>query len=244
MSEPAIRASGLGRAFDDRWAVRDLDLAVAPGEIYGFLGQNGAGKTTTLRMFAGLLRPSEGELRITGLTHAGAGRTLRRRIGFLPDTPPLHDYLTARQHLALVASLWGVPRRERDERGDRLFDALGIAGQADALCKAASHGTRKKIHLAAVLATAPSVLLLDEPTSGLDPLAVRQLKDLLGEQARAGATVFLSTHGLELAEQVCHRIGILAGGRLRAEGTAAELRAQHLDASLVDVFLAVTAAAR
>jgi ABC-2 type transport system ATP-binding protein len=95
-----------------------------------------------------------------------------------------------------------------------------------------------------VLATAPSVLLLDEPTSGLDPLAVRQLKDLLGEQARAGATVFLSTHGLELAEQVCHRIGILAGGRLRAEGTAAELRAQHGDASLEDVFLAVTAAAR
>lgn len=244
MSGPSIVAAGLGRAFDGRWAVRDLDLSVAPGEIYGFLGQNGAGKTTTLRMMAGLLRPSAGELRIAGMTHADAGRALRARIGFLPDTPPLHDYLTGRQHLALVASLWGVPRRERDERGERLFEALGIGAQADEPCKAASHGTRKKIHLAAVLATAPSVLLLDEPTSGLDPLAVRQLKDLLQEQARAGATVFLSTHGLELAEKVCHRIGILAGGRLRAEGTAAELRAQNGDASLEDVFLAVTAAAR
>jgi ABC-2 type transport system ATP-binding protein len=244
MSEASIVAAGLGRAFDGRWAVRDLDLAVAPGEIYGFLGQNGAGKTTTLRMFAGLLRPSAGELRIAGLGHASAGRALRRRIGFLPDTPPLHDYLTGRQHLALVASLWGVPRRERDARGERLFDALGITGAADELCKAASHGTRKKIHLAAVLATAPSVLLLDEPTSGLDPLAVRQLKDLLLEQARGGATVFLSTHGLELAEQVCHRIGILAGGQLRAEGAAAALRAQHGDVSLEDVFLAVTRDAR
>jgi ABC-2 type transport system ATP-binding protein len=240
MSEPAIRTEGLGRAFDGRWAVRGLDLAVAPGEIYGFLGANGAGKTTTLRMLAGLLRPTEGSLRIVGLTHERAGRALKRRLGFLPDAPPLHDYLTGRQHLALVASLWGVPRALRDERGERLFDALGIAAHADELCRGYSHGTRKKAHLAAVLATAPDVLLLDEPTSGLDPLAVRRLKDLLLEQARAGTTIFLSTHGLELAEQVCRRIGVLAHGRLCAEGTAAELRAQHGDASLEDVFLAVT----
>jgi ABC-2 type transport system ATP-binding protein len=240
MSAPAIAAEGLGRAFDGKWALRGLDLAVAPGEIYGFLGENGAGKTTTLRMFAGLLRPSEGALRIAGMTHERDGRALKARIGFLPDTPPLHDYLTGRQHLALVASLWGVPRRLRDERGERLFDALGVTAHADELCKGYSHGTRKKVHLAAVLATAPEVLLLDEPSSGLDPLSARRLKDLLLEQAAHGTTVFLSTHGLELAEQVCRRVGILARGRLCAEGTPAELRARHGDSSLEDVFLAVT----
>lgn len=239
----AIHTEGLGRAFDGKWAVRGLDLAIAPGEIYGFLGPNGAGKTTTLRLLAGLLRPTEGSLHIAGLAHERDGAALKRLLGFAPDTPPLHDYLTARQYVALVASLWRVPRRDRDERSDRLFDALGIADVADEPCKGCSHGTRKKVHLAAVLTTAPRVLLLDEPTSGLDPIAVRQLKDLLLAVARDGTTVFLSTHGLELAEQVCQRIGVLAHGRLGAEGTPTALRSQHGGASLEDVFLAVTAAA-
>jgi ABC-2 type transport system ATP-binding protein len=243
MSEPAILTQGLGRAFAGKWAVRDLDLAVRPGEIYGFLGQNGAGKTTTLRMLTGILRPSAGTLRILGLDHAAPGRALRAQLGFVPDTPPLYDYLTGRQYVALVASLWQVPRRDRDQRCERLLDVLSLREHADELCKGYSHGTKKKIHLAAVLTTAPRVLLLDEPTSGLDPLSTRRLKDLLLAEAANGTTVFLSTHGLELAEQICHRVGILAHGRLRTEGTVAELRGRHGDASLEDVFLAETAAA-
>jgi ABC-2 type transport system ATP-binding protein len=240
MTDAAIVTSGLGREFAGKWAVRDLDLAVRPGEIYGFLGQNGAGKTTTLRMLTGILRPSAGSLRILGLDHASSGRALKQRLGFVPDTPPLYDYLTGRQYTALVASLWHVPRRERDARSAVLFERLGLDEHADELCKAYSHGTRKKIHLAAVLTTAPTVLLLDEPTSGLDPLSTRRLKDLLVEQSARGTTVFLSTHGLELAEQICHRVGILARGALQAEGTVAELRARHADRSLEDVFLATT----
>ncbi|MBL8738639.1 MAG: ABC transporter ATP-binding protein [Planctomycetes bacterium] len=240
MSEPAIEGRGLGRAFAGKWAVRQLDLVVARGELYGFLGQNGAGKTTTLRMLAGLLRPDEGNLRIEGLEHGSRGRALQQRLGFVPDTPPLYDYLTGRQYVALVASLWRVPAADRDRRSAPLFEQLGLDDHVDELCKGYSHGTRKKIHLAAVLTTAPSVLLLDEPSSGLDPLSTRRLKDLLVAECKRGTTILLSTHGLELAEQICHRLGILAGGRLRAEGTANELRHQYGDRSLEDVFLATT----
>ncbi|MFM1873610.1 MAG: hypothetical protein RL398_3032, partial [Planctomycetota bacterium] len=219
-----------------------LSLQVRPGELYGFLGQNGAGKTTTIRMLAGLLQPSEGEVRIVGMNYAEHGSALRRRVGLVPDTPPLYDYLTGRQYLALVASLWQVGRRERDERAERLFDLLQLTDIADDLCKSYSHGTRKKVHVAAVLATAPDVLLLDEPTTGLDPLSTRRLKDLLRAEAARGAAVLLSTHVLETAEQICHRVGILAAGTLRAEGTADELRVAHGGGTLEDVFLRLTEA--
>ncbi len=240
MTEPAIETRGLGREFAGTWAVRDLDLAIAPGELYGFLGQNGAGKTTTLRLLTGLLRPSAGTLRILGLDHGHHGSALKQRLGFVPDTPPLYDYLTGRQYVALVASLWHVSRADRDARAEPLFEALGLREHVDSLCKGYSHGTRKKVHLAAVLCTAPPVLLLDEPTSGLDPLSTRALKELLLARARAGTTILLSTHGLELAEQICDRVGILARGTLRAEGTVAALRQRHDDRSLEDVFVAIT----
>ena len=235
---PAMIAThGLGREFGGKWAVRELDLAVARGELYGFLGQNGAGKTTTLRMLAGLLRPNAGTVRIGGLEHAHDGRALRQQLGFVADTPPLYDYLTGRQHVALVASLWRVDRRTRDRRAGELLELLELTDAADELCKGYSHGMRRKIHLAAVLTTAPAVLLLDEPTTGLDPVSTRRLKDLLRAQAERGTTVLLSTHVLEIAEQICHRVGILAAGRLCAEGTVAELRERHGERSLEDVFL-------
>ena len=237
---PAIETIGLGRHYDGRWAVRDLALRVAHGEIYGFLGQNGAGKTTTIRMLAGLLQPSAGTARIEGREHGEAGRSLKRVIGLVPDTPPLYDYLTGRQHVGLVASLWGIPRKERDQRCERLFHLFGLTEIADQLCKGYSHGTRKKLHIAAVLTTAPQVLLLDEPTSGLDPLSTRRLKDLLLEEVARGTTVMLSTHVLEIAEQICHRVGILSNGNLRAEGTVPELRQRHGNRSFEDVFLSTT----
>lgn len=243
MNDAAIRTDKLSREFAGKWAVRDLDLAVRPGEIYGFLGQNGAGKTTTLRLMTGLLRPSSGTLRIAGLDHASNSRALKQCLGFVPDTPPLYDYLTGRQYLALVASLWHVARRDRDERAARLFELLGLDEHVDELCKGYSHGTKKKLHLAAVLTTAPRVLLLDEPTSGLDPVSTRRLKDLLLAESQRGTTILLSTHGLELAEQICHRVGILARGTLRTEGTVDELRQQHGARTLEDVFLAATEAA-
>ena len=232
-----IEARGLGRSFGDKWAVRDLDLTVTHGELYGFLGQNGAGKTTTLRLLAGLLRPTVGDVQIAGMDHGRHGRQLKQRLGFVPDTPPLYDYLTGRQYIALVASLWRVDRKLRDERSQRLLHLLSLEDVADDLCKSYSHGMRKKAHLAAVLTTAPDVLLLDEPTTGLDPISARRLKDLLRDEVARGTTILFSTHVLEAAEQICDRVGILAGGRLRAEGTVDELRGQHDATSLEDVFL-------
>lgn len=245
MSEPtaAIVTESLGREFAGKWAVRNLDLRVEPGEIYGFLGQNGAGKTTTIRMLSGLLRPTEGTARIAGLDHTTGGRAIKQCIGLVPDTPPIYDYLTGRQYVALVASLWHIGKKDRDERCARLFHLLALDEAADELCKGYSHGMRKKVHLAAVLTTAPQVLLLDEPTTGLDPLSTKRLKDLLQEESRRGTTILFSTHMLETAEQICHRVGILANGRLRAEGSVADLRAQFGQHTLEDVFLDITAAA-
>ncbi|MGK0201288.1 MAG: ABC-2 type transport system ATP-binding protein [Planctomycetota bacterium] len=235
-----IKTTGLGREFGGKWAVRDLDLHVQRGELYGFLGQNGAGKTTTLRLLAGLLRPSSGDALIAGLSHRKDSRALKMRLGFVPDTPPLYDYLTGRQYIALVASMWRIPRKQRDERADRLLDLLHMSDVADDLCKSYSHGMRKKVHLAAVLTTEPEVLLLDEPTTGLDPGSTRKLKDLLRVEVGRGTTVLFSTHVLDTAEEICDRVGILAKGRLLAEGTVAELRAQHDNQSLEAVFLALT----
>lgn len=236
----SIETTGLCRKFGGNWAVSELNLRVYAGELYGFLGQNGAGKTTTLRLLAGLLRPTNGEARIAGLSHSTDSRALKMRLGFVPDTPPLYDYLTGRQYIALVASMWHIERKLRDERADRLLELLNMSDVADDLCKSYSHGMRKKAHIAAVLSTAPEVLLLDEPTTGLDPGSTRRLKDLLRDEVARGTTVLFSTHVLDTAEEICDRVGILAKGKLLAEGTVEDLRAQHDNQTLENVFLSLT----
>ncbi|RMH04812.1 MAG: ABC transporter ATP-binding protein [Planctomycetota bacterium] len=235
-----IETSGLTRRFGPLTAVAGLDLRVAPGELYGFLGPNGAGKTTTLRMLAGLLRPHAGRIRLAGIDPAEEPRRARSRTGFVPDTPPLYEHLTGRQHLGLVASLYGVPPAARDARAVDLLEAFGLAERADELIKGYSHGMRKKLHLAAVLLTRPRVLLLDEPTTGLDPRSARVLKDLLQEFCDRGGTVLLSTHLLDTAERICHRVGILDHGRLLAEGEVGALLAGGAHGTLEDVFLRLT----
>jgi len=235
----AIETRGLCREFGGRPAVRDLELRIRRGELYGFLGPNGAGKTTTIRMLGGLLRPTRGEIRIDGHDARDGAAHVRRITGLVPDTPPLQDYLTGRQYVAFVASLWRVPATQRDEEAERLFRLFDLADRADDLCKGYSHGMRKKLHVAAVLATRPKVLLLDEPTAGLDPRSARILKDLLRETSARGVTVFLSTHLLETAQEICDRIGILSQGERVAEGTMEELRSRE-DESLERIFLRLT----
>ncbi|MBL8896207.1 MAG: ABC transporter ATP-binding protein [Planctomycetes bacterium] len=236
-----IEIQGLSRRFGAVLAVSELDLSIARGEIFGFLGPNGAGKTTTLRMLCGLLRPSSGTIRIGGLDLAAAPAAVRRLLAFAPDTPPLYEYLSVREHLGFVASLYGLSAAERDERSRALLPQFGLSAYADQLCKGLSHGTRKKAHLAALLCVAPQVLVLDEPTNGLDPRSTHELKQVLRAARDAGTTVFLSTHVLGVAEAICDRVGILSDGRLLACGTLEELRKSG-DRSLEDVFLRVTEA--
>ena len=224
-SSATIVTESLGREFAGKWAVRGLDLCVQPGEIYGFLGQNGAGKTTTIRMLSGLLRPSEGSLRIAGLDHTSGGRALKQIIGLVPDTPPVYDYLTGRQYVALVASLWHIARRERDERCARLFHLLALDEAADDLCKGYSHGMRKKVHLAAVLTTAPQVLLLDEPTTGLDPITSTVIENLIvGLTHDTGATSIVVTHQHSTIFRG-DTITMLYQGQVVGTGTPDEMRA-------------------
>ncbi|TAH37400.1 MAG: ABC transporter ATP-binding protein [Planctomycetota bacterium] len=238
---PLVEARALCRRFGRIEAVAGLDLRIPEGSLYGFLGPNGAGKTTVIRMLTGLLQPSSGEVLIAGRPYSEAGRGIRRMVGYVADTPPVYDYLTGRQHIAFVTSLYGVPPAVREAAAERLLEALGMSERADEICKGYSFGMKKKIHIAAVLACSPRVCFLDEPTSGLDPRSAWQLRELLREHCRRGNSVFLSTHLLETAEKVCDRIGILDRGRLRAEGTLDELRALGGEQSLEGIFLRLTA---
>jgi ABC-2 type transport system ATP-binding protein len=221
-------------------AVDALDLTVATGELYGFLGPNGAGKTTTVRMLTGLLQPSAGTLRIAGHDIVSEAATVRALTGFVPDTPPLYEYLTGWQYAAFVASLYDIEPEQRDADIADLFARFELSSAADQLCKSYSFGMRKKLHIAATLVTRPAVLFLDEPTTGLDPRSARSLIDLVRELASSGTTVFLTTHLLHLAQELCDRVGILSKGRLLAEGSVDDLMTRRGDASLEDVFLRLT----
>ncbi len=229
----------LTRRFGASEAVTDLNLSVSAGEIYGFLGPNGAGKTTTIRMLCGLLRPSSGRIEINGVDLVSRPAEVRAITGLVPDTPPIYEYLSGREYIGFVASLYGIDPRRRDELAEHYLEAFDLAHRADELCKSYSHGMRKKIHIAAVLVTSPRVLFLDEPTNGLDPASARKLKDVLAVVRDGGTAVFLSTHLLDTAEEVCDRVGILTAGKLRAEGTMSELR-DGGDASLEEIFLQLT----
>jgi ABC-2 type transport system ATP-binding protein len=235
-----IETTGLTRTFGKTTAVLDLDLQVRAGEIYGFLGPNGAGKTTTIRMFCGLLRPSRGSIRIAGIDLQADAPAARHLFGFVPDTAPLYEYLTVIEYIGFVTSLYGISAATRDTRATAQLELLGLADQADDLCKSLSHGMRKKVHIAAMLTVAPRLLIMDEPTNGLDPKSTRVLKDVLVRARDAGTTVFLSTHVLDVAQEICDRIAILDRGRLLASGTMAELRAHDPGRSLEAVFLQLT----
>ena len=239
-SGPFLEVRGLGRDFDRVAAVKDLDLRIEPGEMYGFLGPNGAGKTTTMRLLTGLLRPTRGTIHIDGRTYADDGRHIRAITGYVPDTPPLYEYLTGRQYIGFVASLYGIEPEQRNADAARWLEALDLADRGDDICKSYSHGMRKKLHIAAVLVTRPRLLFLDEPTNGLDPRSARHLKDSLLRVRDEGVTIFLSTHLLETAAELCNRIGILYAGELRAEGTLDELRALGSGDTLEDIFLRLT----
>lgn len=239
-----IEAIGLERRFGDFQAVQGLDLQVAPGEIFGFLGPNGAGKTTTIRMLVGLLRPSAGRVIIDGVDMTADPLGARARTAFLPDTPYLYEKLTAREFIHFVAGLYRVPPALAARRIDELLPLFGLADRADDLIEGFSHGMRQKTVLAAALVHDPRVLFLDEPTVGLDPRSARLLRDILRQLAARGATVFLSTHILEIAERMCDRIAIIDQGRIIAQGTVEALHAQaDRRGSLEDIFLELTGGA-
>lgn len=239
---PALHVSALRKTFSTAVAVDRMDLRLASGEFYALLGHNGAGKTTTLRMIAGLLPPDTGEIRIFGVDAVRAPLEARRITAWLPDEPMLYDKLSPLEYLEFVAGLWGVEPGIAERRAADLLDILELKAHRHARCEGFSRGMKQKVALAGALIHEPRLIMLDEPLTGIDASVARQVKDLLTARVRAGATIILTTHILEVAERLADRIGIVVQGRLAAEGTLDELRtrAGNGKGTLEDVFLSLT----
>lgn len=232
-------ASRIGKAYKGRPVLRDISLSVNRGEAVGLLGPNGAGKTTTLKMVVGLLAPTAGHVRVFGIDNAADPVAAKRQIAWLPDEPMLYDKLTPVEYLEFVAGLWGIDARTAAARADELLTRLELSDHRHERCEGFSRGMKQKAALAGALIHDPRLLILDEPLTGLDAAIARQVKDLLAERARAGCTIILTTHIMEVAERLVDRIGIIQHGLLLAEGTLAELRQRHGrdGASLEELFL-------
>jgi ABC-2 type transport system ATP-binding protein len=237
-----IELIDVSKRYGARLAVDRLQLVVPRGELFAFLGPNGAGKTTTIKMLCGLLFPSAGTVRVGGFDLATHGDDARRLIAFVPDTPYLYEKLTGREFLRFIGELYGMPADDLARRQDEVIDLFRLDEFVDDLTEGYSHGMRQRTVFAAALLHRPQVLIVDEPTVGLDPKSIRLLKDLLRQQADAGTTVFLSTHSLDIAQELADRIGIIDRGRLIGCGTLESLREQaQFAGSLEDVFLKLTA---
>ncbi len=247
MANPLHRPVALGlrsltKRFD-RPAVDALDLTVYGGEFYALVGPNGAGKTTTLRMVVGLLKPDAGTICIEGIDALGHPEAAKQITAWLSDEPMIYDKLTPFEYLEFVAGLWRIDATTAEARARELLDWLGLEPHAHERCEGFSKGMRQKVALAGALVHDPRLIILDEPLTGLDAGSARQVKNVLRERVRAGGTVIMTTHILEVAERMADRIGIIANGRLIAEGTLDELRKQTGAAasSLEDTFLTLVA---
>ncbi|MDP2409066.1 MAG: ABC transporter ATP-binding protein [Pseudolabrys sp.] len=236
----ALATRGLCKRFD-RPAVDDLDLTIHGGEFYALVGPNGAGKTTTLRMVTGLLRPDSGSIAIDGIDALADPVAAKQITAWLSDEPMIYDKLTPYEYLEFVAGLWRIDAAAAEPLARELLDWLGLAPHAHERCEGFSRGMRQKVALAGALVHDPKLIILDEPLTGLDAGSARQVKNVLKERVRAGGTVIMTTHILEVAERMADRIGVIAHGRLIAEGTLDELRARSGQTALEDAFLALVA---
>src|SRR6478752_3272303 len=236
----ALEVLGLTKRFD-RLAVDSLDLTIHAGEFYALVGPNGAGKTTTLRMVAGLLRPDAGAVSIFGIDALANPVAAKQLMAWVSDEPMIYDKLTPLEYLEFVAGLWGIAPAVAEPSAQHLLVSLGLEPHLHERCEGFSKGMRQKVALAGALVHDPRLIILDEPLTGLDAVSARTVKGLLSERVRAGCTVIMTTHILEVAERMADRIGVIASGRLVAEGTLTELRQQngHADTSLEDLFIAL-----
>lgn len=243
---PALRVSKLSKVYGDLRAVNALSFEVAPGEVLGLVGPNGAGKTSTLRCLAGIIPPTYGDIFIAGASLADFPVAAKQHLAFLPDEPRLFDYLTVKEHLNLIARLYGVA--DWEARGATLLSELELSGKEDALPAELSRGMKQKLTIACGFLHDPRLILLDEPLTGLDPLGIRKMKASLKARAEAGAALVLSSHLLPLVEELCDRVLIIAGGKCVALGTVEEISRHFAPegqaASLEDLFIRITQEAR
>ncbi len=241
-AEITVKLDHVSKKYGDLEAVKDLSLEIRAGEVFGFLGPNGAGKTTTIKMIGGLLRPDAGAVHVCGLDISRAPVEAKRRLGYIPDRPFLYEKLTAWEFLRFIAGIYDLPANTFEGRAARLLALFGMERWKDHLIEGFSHGMKQRVVMAAAFLHEPHVLVVDEPMVGLDPAGARLVKEVFKDWAARGHTVFLSTHTLEVAEEVCDRIAIFYQGRILDHGTFAELKTRHArdDSSLEQIFLGLT----
>jgi ABC-2 type transport system ATP-binding protein len=248
---PAVSTTGLTRRFGDFIAVQDVNLTVAPGQFFGFLGPNGAGKSTTIKMLTGLLAPTSGSIQILGLDAIANPIEVKRQIGVVPEGLALFGRLTAAEYLRFVGRMYGLDQATTAARTTELLEFMGLAGETKKLITDFSHGMQKKLALAAAVIHGPRILFLDEPFEGVDAIASGTLKAMLQGMIARGATIFLTSHVLEIVERLCTHIAIIDRGHLIANGSLEELRAgvqarnpegtgsSHQTLTLEQIFLSV-----
>lgn len=229
-----LKIEGFTKCYGEKVAVNHLNLHIAPGEIYGFIGHNGAGKTTTLKACCGLLQVTEGEIYINGRSVKKEPIACKKEMAYIPDNPDLYDFLTGYDYLNFVADVYAVSKEERKERVDTYGEVLGITEALALPISEYSHGMKQKVAIISALVHAPKLILMDEPFVGLDPSASHQLKQIMKKHCEEGGAIFFSTHVLEVAEKLCHKVAIIKGGNLVASGTMDEVRG---NSSLEEVFL-------
>ncbi len=252
MDTAAIETRGLTRRFGDLTAVDNVTLRVAQGQFFGFLGPNGAGKSTTIKMLTGLLEPSGGSIEILGRPFAASELNLKRWIGVVPEGMALLGRLTAPEYLRFVGRMYGLDRETVNRRTEELLEFMQLANERRKMITDFSHGMQKKLALAAAVIHGPKVLFLDEPFEGVDAVAAGMLKTMLQGMIQRGATIFLTTHVLEIVERLCSHVAIIHQGRLVADGSIEALRAgvasalpgaeAHQRLTLEEIFLSIVGA--
>jgi ABC-2 type transport system ATP-binding protein len=237
-----IELKELTKTYNRHKAVDRLSLTVAAGEVFGFIGMNGAGKTTTIKMMGGILAPTEGAAVIAGISIQDEPERAKRKIGFIPDRPYIYEKLTGMEFMRFTADIYSVPPKRFEAKARAMLELFALADWSRELIESYSHGMKQRLIMAAALVHDPEVLIVDEPMVGLDPAAIIMVKDLFKKLAGQGMTIFMSTHTLKVAEDICDRIGVIHRGRLIASGTTADLQreANIGTADLEKVFLNLT----
>jgi ABC-2 type transport system ATP-binding protein len=234
-----IRLINLTKAYKGLRAVNEINLEVKKGTIFGFLGPNGAGKTTTIKMMAGVLKPSSGKIIINGMDLANEPSAVKQCVGFIPDRPFVYEKLTGLEFLHFVAALYHLDHTPSlKHQISELLELFDLSHWQEELIGSYSHGMKQRLVMCTALIHQPKVLIVDEPMVGLDPKGTRLVKDIFRDQARMGTTIFMSTHSMEVAEEISDEIAIIQAGQIIAEGTAEALKSQaDVDGNLEDVFL-------
>ena len=237
-----IELRNLTKMFGNIVAVNQLNLSVSKGEIFGFIGPNGAGKTTTLKIMSGILAPTEGSVMIDGIDMARQPEKAKQRMGYIPDRPFLYEKLTGMEFLRFTADLFGVEDGLFKEKSESLLKKFSIYDWRDELIESYSHGMKQRLIISAALLHEPKALIIDEPMVGLDPAGIRMMKNLFRDLSEKGTTLFMSTHTLSVAENICDRIGVIHKGKLIAIGTVEDLKdsARVEEGDLEKVFLILT----